>query len=172
MEGLCPAAFGSCGPRSAIPAAQAPDPRAPGDTAQDAALPLGKGRGGEGTGEQGFSSRRVPPSWADKHPPTLGASRPVWETAVVTAGANSGAGRLDAASVVVPPGVTLCLGSIPGIPTREQGPHRIKSPHCELCTHLRISTADPSPRRPAVRTGEEQVLSWATLRGSRGIYIT
>ena len=41
------------------------------------------------------------------------------------------------------------------------------------CTHLRVRTAGSSPRRPAGRTGEGQVLNPAVLersRGSRGIY--
>ena len=44
-RGLRPAAFGSCTPGSVIPAAQAPEPRARGDTAQDPALPPGTGGG-------------------------------------------------------------------------------------------------------------------------------
>ena len=54
--------------------------------------------------------------------------------------------------------------------SRAPGRGRGSSPRC---THLRISTAGPSPRRPAGRTGDEQVLDWAALessRGSQGIY--
>ena len=50
-----------------------------------------------------------------------------WETVVVTAGADSRAGRLAAASVVIPAGETLCLRLSRA--TREQGPHRINSSH-------------------------------------------
>ena len=49
-----------------------------------------------------------------------------WETAAVTAGVDYRAGDLADASVVVPPGVTLCLGQS-GV-TREQ-PHRINRSH-------------------------------------------
>ena len=39
VEGAAPAAFGSHSPRSAIPGAQALDPREPGDTGQDSVPP-------------------------------------------------------------------------------------------------------------------------------------
>ena len=73
--------------------------------------PPGTGGGGEGPGQQGYSCRRAPPSCADQrplpreHPGPCGLG-----AAVVTAGADSRAGELAAASGVVPPGVTLCLG--------------------------------------------------------------
>ena len=94
-------------------------------------------------------------------------ARGYWETMVVTAGADSRAVDMAAASVVVPPCVTLCLREVgqpgnrglmgstaptePGI-SRGQG----SSPRC---THLRLSTAHPSPRRPAGRTGGSKFLT-------------
>ena len=101
--------------------------------------------------------------------------------AVVTAGADSRAGELATASGVVPPGVTLCLGGAgpqgTGVSHDKQLPLS-RAPGrgwgiSPRCTHLRVSTAGPSPRRPAGRTGEEQVLEPAALesfRGSQGIY--
>ena len=50
-----------------------------------------------------------------------------WETVVVTAGADSRAGELATATIVVPPDVTLYLGLSRA--TREQGPHKINSSH-------------------------------------------
>ena len=50
-----------------------------------------------------------------------------WETVVVTVGADSRGGNLAAASVVVPPCVTLCLGRSGA--ARGQRPHRINSSH-------------------------------------------
>ena len=97
-------------PGSTIPAVQAPEPRAPGDTVQDPVLPLGQAEAGrtqdsEDTPASGgpkvCRSAPLPPP---EHPGPceLGA-------VVVTAGADSRAGQLAAASVVVPPGVTLQL---------------------------------------------------------------
>ena len=79
------------------------------DTAADPALP-GTGGGGEGTGQRGRSCRRVPPSCADQcSPPLEHPGQCALGAAVVTAGADSRAGELAAASGVVPLGVTLCL---------------------------------------------------------------
>ena len=91
---------------------------------------------------------------------------------VVTVGADSRAGELTAVSVVVPPGVTLCLEGrgqqgtgasrdkqhpLNRAPGRGQG----SSPRC---MHLRIRTAGPSSRRPTGRTEEEQVLDRASWK--------
>ena len=59
--------------------------------------------------------------------------------AVVTAGADSRAGEPAAATVVVPPGVTVCLGR--GGAARGQGPHGINSSHWAV--HLAGGGAAP-----------------------------
>ena len=69
--GLHPAAFGSQGPGSMIPAAQAPGPRVTGDTAHHPALSPGTGGGGESPGWQGLSCHQAPPSCAGEHPTLL-----------------------------------------------------------------------------------------------------
>ena len=63
---------------------------------------------------------------SNSHPQSIQASVD-WETVVVTTGADTRAGELAATSVVVPSGVTLCLGWSRA--AREQGPHRINSSH-------------------------------------------
>ena len=87
----------------AISAAQAREPRAPGDKAQDLAIPLGN-RGREDTGQRGRSCHRAHLSCAGQchqHPVLPGSC------GLGTAGLNVGAdfriGELAAASVVVPP---------------------------------------------------------------------
>ena len=87
------------GPRewdsSAIPA--------PGDTAQDPVILRGQAEAGRAQDSEDAPVGR--PSCAGQRPPPgsiLG----------VTAGVDSRAGELAAASVVVPPGVTLCLGGV------------------------------------------------------------
>ena len=116
------------GPRSEIPVTQTPDPRALGATAQDPALVLGQAEDGRVQDSEDAPATGCPQAVQ------ISASRPRsiqgsvdWETVVVTAGADSRAGELAAASVVVPPGVILCLGWSGA--TREQGPHRVNSSH-------------------------------------------
>ena len=133
-------------------------------------VPSGTGGGQEDTGQQGGSCCQVALSYADWCPPPpeypshygLGA-------VVVTAGA-------DSRTVVAPPGVTLYLRLSRA--TREEGPHRINTRtkpytwqgagqlpqvHIPENQHNRRS-----PRRPAGRTEEKQVLDHATLGSSRG----
>ena len=85
-------------------------------------------------------------------PSATGATRPVdWETVVVTGGADSRAGGLLAASVVVPPGVTLCLGEAGSQGTGASQDKQLPRSHAPgrgrgsspRCTHLRIITARP-----------------------------
>ena len=109
-EGAASCYLGEPWPESMIPAAQVPDLRVLGDTAQDPALPQDRQRwGGPRT------ARTLLPLGAPKlcksaphpreHPGQCGLG-----ASVVTAGADSRAGELATASRVVPPGVTLCLG--------------------------------------------------------------
>ena len=73
--------------------------------------PTMTGGGGEDTGQQGHSCLQAAPICADWCPPPLSIQAPVdWETAVVTAGADSRAGELATDTAVVPPGVTLFRG--------------------------------------------------------------
>ena len=113
MEGLR-----SCG--SPIPEAQALDTWALGDIAQDPASPR-TGGDREGPGQRGRSRlcRSV------SSPRSIQAS-PDWETVVVTAGTDSEAGELSAATVVSP-FVTLCLRLSGAV--REQMLHRINISH-------------------------------------------
>ena len=114
------------------------------------------GRGWEDTGQPGHSCSQAQ-SCADRAPTPEHPVPCALGAAVVTVGADSRSGQLAAATVVVPPGVTLYLGLSRGLtglriplncrPGRGLG----SSPRC---THLRISTAGLSPRRPAGRTGE------------------
>ena len=105
-----------------------PRPRVPGDTAQDPVLALGqveyrRARESEDAPVAGRPLAvqiRAPPPPEHSGQFRLGA-------ALVTVGADSKAGELAAASVVVPPGVTLCMG--PSVATREQRPHRINNSH-------------------------------------------
>ena len=158
-----------------VPAAQAPDSRAPGNTAQDPALPLGQVELPRGPGQRRCSCHGAPQPC--RSAPTALRSIQAsadWETVVVTVGADSSTGDLATTSVVVPPGVTWmergCQGT--GVSQDKQLPlsHAPgrgwgSSPRS---TYLRISTAGPSPRRPAGRTGEQQVLNRAALESSRG----
>ena len=82
-----------------------------GDTVQNPVLPSGQVEAGRAQ-----DSEDTP---AAEHPRVVQASAPYprniqasaeWETAVVTMGADSRAGELNAATAVVPPCVTLCLG--------------------------------------------------------------
>ena len=107
---------------------QAPEPRVPGDTAQDPALPPGQAETGRTQGS------KVAPAPKQNRAVQIGAPRPwsiqapmEWETALVTAGADSRAGELATATVVGPPGITLYLGL--STATSEQGHHRINSSH-------------------------------------------
>ena len=94
--------------------------------------------------------------------------------AMVTAGADSRAGELATATVVLPD-VTLCLGEVgpPGNKglTGQTAPLSLapsggwgSSPRC---THLRTSTAAPPPEGQ-LEGWEEQVLDQAVLESSRG----
>ena len=86
------------------------------------------GGGWEDTGEQGHSGHRAPTSYADQRPPPPEQPGPCGlGTAVVTAGADSRAGELATATVVILPGVILYLGWSGA--TKEQRPHRINSSH-------------------------------------------
>ena len=163
-----------------IPAAQAPEPRAPGNTAPDPAPPPRQAGAGRA---QDSEDAPVPgaPSCAGQGPPPqnhlgqwgLGAG-------VVTVGVDSRAGDLAAVSVV-PPGVTWCFQRW-GHQGLEASSHGVNSSHefapgrgqgsSPRCTHLIISTAGPSHRRPTGRTGNSKF--WAkTLESSmrsQGIY--
>ena len=95
------------GPGSVILAAQAPEPRAPGTQPKIWRSP----RDGQRLGGPRTARTLLPPSCADRRPPPLehpGTCR--LRAPVVTAGADSRAEELAAATVVVPTGVTLCLG--------------------------------------------------------------
>ena len=107
-------------------AVQAPEPRAPGDTAQDPALPPDRRMPG-GHRATRTLLLRVGLSCADQCPRRQSIQAPGSGGVVVSAGADSTAGELAALTVVVPPGVTLYLGLRSA--AREQGPHRINSPH-------------------------------------------
>ena len=98
-----------------ISAAQAREPRAPGDKAQDLAIPLGN-QGREDTGQRGRSCHRAHLSCAGQchqHPVLPGSC------GLGTAGLNVGAdfriGELTTASVVVPP-VSPCAWDRAGPP--------------------------------------------------------
>ena len=104
-------------PGCVIPAAQAPEPRVPRDTAQDPALRWDRWKpGGEDTGQQGHSCCWAAPHWADQHPTPLEHPGPCGlRAAIVTVGADSRAEELAATIVVVPPAVTLYPGLSRGI---------------------------------------------------------
>ena len=115
--------------RPAEPESSSAGPRAKGDGGHSprSSAPPGTGGGQEDTG-----SKDAP---AIGHPQGVCRSAPLppehrgpadWETAVVTAGADSTTGEL-AIATVVSPGVTLYLG-LSGA-AREQGSHRINSYH-------------------------------------------
>ena len=75
--------------RSAIPAAQAPDPRALRGHSPGSCAPPRTGGGGEGTGRQGLSCCWAPPSCADQHHPPPPQEHPGQcglETVVVNCG--------------------------------------------------------------------------------------
>ena len=105
------------GPGSTIPAAQTPEPRTPGNTAQDPALPLGQAEAGRTQdSEDAPATRGAALSCAGQHPPPLEHPGLCGLGAVGdTAGADSRAGELAATRLVVPPSVT-CLGQsrLPG----------------------------------------------------------
>ena len=84
------------------PTAQSTRGHGPGSSA-----PSRTGRGWEETGQQGRSCRRVHISTLRPRSIQVPAD---WEPMVVTAEADSRAGELATATVVVPPDVTLCLG--------------------------------------------------------------
>ena len=108
-----------------ISAAQAREPRAPGDKAQDLAIPLGN-QGREDTGQRGRSCHRAHLSCAGqcRQHVALPGSRGLG-AAGLNVGADFWVGELTTASVVVPPYVTLSLGRSGA--AREHGPHRINS---------------------------------------------
>ena len=123
LRGLGPAAFRSRGLGSAIPAAQALDYRAPGDTAQDPALVLEQVEAGRPQDSEDSAASGRPQAVqisAPHHPRGIQDSAD-WETAVVTVGVDSRAGEMAAASGVVPPCVILCLGEV--------GSHGVNSSH-------------------------------------------
>ena len=89
---------------------------------------LGTGGGLEDTGQRGQSCHWVPPKLCRSATPSLEHPGPcALGAAVVTAGADSRAGELDATTAVVHSGVTLYLGL--SMATRELEPHRINSYH-------------------------------------------
>ena len=111
-KGSAPCCLRELRPRTARPAAQAPDSREPGHTAQDPALPPGKAEVGRAQESEDSLPSGAPKlcrsaHLAREHPGQCGLED--WETVVVTGGADSRAGELAATSVVVPPGVTSCL---------------------------------------------------------------
>ena len=65
------------GPGSMNPAAQAPDPRATGDTIQDPALPLGQAEVGRAQDSEDSLAARCPQA-VQISTPAPGASRPLW----------------------------------------------------------------------------------------------
>ena len=118
-------AEGAARPGSTIPAAQTLDARAPGDSAQDPALPSGQVEAGRAQDSEDAPVSRHPKLCRSRCPQSIQASA-AGETVVVTAGADSRAGRLAAASHIVPPCVTLCL--VGSQPPRKRG-LRINSSH-------------------------------------------
>ena len=152
-------------PQSTIPAAQGPGSQGAGQTKLAILHYPRTGRGGESTGRRGLSC--YCPQAVQISVPTL-----PWEhlgqcglgAVVVTVGADSRAGELGAATVVAPPGVSQ--GKLPlSLKVASQDKQLLLScapgrglSSSPRCTHLRISTAGPSPRSPAGRTEEEQVL--------------
>ena len=89
---------------------QAPDPRVPGDTAQNPVLPLGQAEAGKTQSSKDTPATQRPGALQISARPRRIQAPADWETVVVTAGAESRAGELAAITVVVPPDVTLCLG--------------------------------------------------------------
>ena len=103
-------------------------PRVLGGTAQDWVLPWGQAEAGRTQVSEDTPAAGRPGAVQTSALPPRSIQAPVdWETVVLTVGADSRTGELAAATVVVPPGVTLCLG-LTGTP-REQGPHKRNSSH-------------------------------------------
>ena len=93
-----------------VPVSQAPDARAVGDTVQNPVLPSGQAEAGRAQDSEDTPAAGHPRvvQTSASYPRSIQASTE-WETVVVTMGADSRAGELNAATVV-PPCVTLCLG--------------------------------------------------------------
>ena len=143
------------------------EPRVLGDTSQDPALPPKQAEVKECIGQQGHSCCQAPPICADQRPRPQSIEASVdWETAVVTAGADSRAGDLATALLLfllVSPcawedwgcqGTEASQGKqlpLSCVPARGRG-------SSSRCAHLKINRAGPSHRRPAGSTGIEQVL--------------
>ena len=110
-QGLGSSSGGAQGMGAAWPGArfQQHRPRSPGrgaDTAQYPALPRGQAEAGRAQ-DKGCSCCQAPPHCADQRP----RPRSIQAGSCSSyCGADSKAGDLAAASGVVPPGVTLCLG--------------------------------------------------------------
>ena len=103
------------------------EPKAPGNTAQDRVLPLGQVEARRTQDSRDAPASGTPELCRSAPPPPVNPDPCGLATAVVTTGVDSGAGELAAANIVLPPGVTLCLGLSRA--TSEQGPHRINSFH-------------------------------------------
>ena len=98
-----------------------------GQSPRSSTLP-GTGGGQEDTEQQGRFCHLVPPICGEQRNPTQSIETPAdWETVVVTAGVDCRARELAAATVVLPPGVTLYLGL--NRATRDLGSHNINSSH-------------------------------------------
>ena len=108
-EVAAPCGGGLRNPGNAIPGVQALEPKALGNTAQDLVLPPGQVEAGRTQGSKDTPATGIP-ELCRAAPPIGSIQAPAdWETAVVTAGADSRAGELTAATVVVPSAVTLGL---------------------------------------------------------------
>ena len=99
---------------------------------------------------------------------------------VVTAGADSRAGELAAASVVVPPCVTLCPGEAKGREQASQGVNSSPEPGIQRVAGQlpQVHTPEnqhsrPLPQKTSWKEGGRAVLDSAALessKGSQGIY--
>ena len=151
--------------RERNPSGTGPNPRAPGDTAQDPVLPLGQAEARR-TQDSEDAPAAGRPELCRSAPPTPGASRPLQTLQELLRELP-----LELESWSLP---LLLFLPVPPCAWDERGHQGTGASHdnqlplshtpgrgqgsSPRCTHLRISTAGPSPRRPAGRTGEEQVL--------------
>ena len=127
-EGAAPCCLREPRPGSPIPAAQAPDLRALGDTAQDPALPLAQGEAERAQDSEDAPAARCPQAVqvSASHPGNIQASAD-WETASSYCGSCLQSWGADRRQWWFLPGVTSCLGQ--GGATREEGPQEVNSSH-------------------------------------------
>ena len=115
-------------PRECNPSSAGPRAQGAGDTAQDPALPPGQAesRRTQDSEDAPATGRpravQVSAPCPPEHPGPCGLV-----AAGITAGADTRAGELATASVLVPPDVTLCLGRSRA--TTEQEPHGVNRFH-------------------------------------------